>query len=134
MNDPSCSSASDNSEAPQDNVVNPRPRNIEITALKHVNIDGQRKLLVRAHVTTPSNTTGCERRVPVKIQIKRAGEWVTKKSGLTNRRARYRVYLRDLETGYRAVATRFQASVPGQPNQTDDCFKAVDIRRHRHLQ
>lgn len=102
--------------------------------MKHVTVGGKNKpaLLIKGIVNAPSGITRCEKQVPVKVQIRAGGEWITRKSDTTNNNAVFKVLIRDVQAKYRAVATKFQSVNPNRSNEIDECLKAADKRRHNH--
>ena len=144
--DPGCESAADDSEAPFNEPEPTRERvsrTVNIKKDKHVQISPKnRALMIKGVVNVPGvdNHTRdlCGGNVPVKIQLRAGGEWITRKSDTTggnfnNRQGGYvfKVLIRDVAGRYRAVATKFQISDP-DTNRELTCLKAQDTRRHRH--
>ena len=132
--DPSCDSATDDTEAPQDEVVTQHARTLSIDAARHVRLPGKSKpaLLIKGQVLASDGFNECASEVPVKIQIRAGGEWVTRKSDTTNDNGVFKVLVRDVAARYRAVAPKFQIADTSNPNQIDECLKAKDTIRHGH--
>ena len=137
-NDPGCASADDNTEAgggtppPGGDPEKVRhARTIQITGFDHVKIPGKkgRGLIVAGRVAAPGFAQ-CKQAVPVKIQIRVGGRWITRKSDVTNNRGVFRVLIRDVEARYRAVATKYL--IPDEDNNLlHICQRAADTARHR---
>lgn len=80
----------------------------------------------------------CSSEVPVKLQKRRSGRWVTLKTTLTaandpNGDGRYvwKVKVRHRHGKYRAVAPRLRFNDQAA-NVVDICRRAAHIRRYRH--
>jgi adhesin/invasin len=131
--DPGCDSVDDDDET---DPAEPEPtfhsRTAKITKFRHITLPGKRKpaLKVRGTVTSP-DFESCATNVPVKVQIRAGGEWVTRKTDTTNSNGVWKVLIRDVRGKYRVVATRFQIEDPDQ-GTLDICRKARDVKRHRH--
>ena len=108
-------------------------RGVQITGFDHVKIPGKRStgLIVKGRVTTDSGFEGCSNAVPVKVQIRLGGEWITRKTDTTNNNGVFKVLIRDVKAKYRAVATKHQ--IDDEDNsRLHICQRASDVRRHRH--
>ena len=108
-------------------------RGVQITGFDHVKIPGKRStgLIVKGRVTTDSGFAGCSNAVPVKVQIRLGGEWITRKTDTTNNNGVFKVLIRDVKAKYRAVATKHQ--IDDEDNsRLHICQRASDVRRHRH--
>jgi hypothetical protein len=125
---------SDATEAPQDQVANFHARTVRLEPFRHVDIFSNKRdgLQIKGQVLANDGFEGCEAQVPVKVQIRAGREWVTRKTDTTNDNGIFKVLVRDFSGRYRAVATKFQISNPNNSNETDECLKARDIRRHQH--
>lgn len=133
--DPGCSDVNDNTENTED--TNPDPtvtthdRTIKITRFRHVDIGKARPaLLIKGRVTSP-DFESCAQAVPVKVQIRAGGEWITRKSDTTNDRGVFKILIRHVHAKYRAVATRYQIEDLDN-NNVDVCRRARHARRYRH--
>lgn len=107
-------------------------RTIKITRVRHVSLPGKNKpaLLIKGAVTSSSDRN-CATEVPVKVQVRAGGEWVTRKSDTTNGNGVFKVLIRDVAAKYRARATKFEVADPAD-NVVNICTKATALRRHRH--
>jgi hypothetical protein len=138
-NDPGCANGDDDTENTESTQPPPPPpteirreRTIEITRLRHVFLPGKNKpaLLVRGVVRAPT-LPECASEVPIKVQIRAGGTWITRKSDTTNSIGVFKVLIRDVAARYRAVAPKFQIEDTTN-NILNICLKANDVRRHRH--
>jgi len=73
----------------------------------------------------------CYQQVPVNIQRRINGRWVTKKTTTTNRRGRYAVEIFDQASRYRAIAPRHEI-LDEDARTLDICLKATKAKRHNH--
>ncbi|MDQ3783206.1 MAG: hypothetical protein M3349_09785 [Actinomycetota bacterium] len=107
-------------------------RTIRITRFRHVDLPNKDKpaLLVKGVVTAP-DFADCANNVPVKVQIRAGGEWVTRKADVTNNNGVFKVLFRDVAARYRARATRFEIADPAA-NLIHVCQKVTHARRHGH--
>jgi hypothetical protein len=79
----------------------------------------------------PDGFNACLRQVPVKVQIRLGGEFITRKSDTTNDNGVFRVLIRDIKARYRVTAVRHEvADVFNNDNHI--CQRARGARRHRH--
>jgi hypothetical protein len=130
-NDPQCDSQQDNVERSTKFVRH--SRTVEITRFRHIRLgNGKgRALLVAGRAAAPGYRT-CKDSVPVKIQIRAGGTWITRKSDTTNGRGGFKVLIRDIAAKYRAVLPKFRI-VNDVRDRVDVCLRAVSPgRRHRH--
>jgi hypothetical protein len=108
-------------------------RKARITNFRHIRLPGKRKpaLRVRGDVRVPDGFNACLRQVPVKVQIRLGGEFITRKSDTTNDNGVFRVLIRDIKARYRVTAVRHEvADVFNNDNHI--CQRARGARRHRH--
>lgn len=133
--DPGCTSIDDNTE--DSDQPGPEPvktfhdRTIKITKFRHVDIGKKRPaLLVKGRVTAPGYPD-CAQAVPVKVQIRAGGEWITRKSDSTNDRGVFKVLIRHVHKKYRAVANRYQIEDTDR-NTVDVCRRVRNAKRYRH--
>jgi hypothetical protein len=108
-------------------------RTARITNFRHISLPGKRRpaLRVRGDVRVTDGFDACRRQVPVKIQIRLGGEWITRKSDTTNDNGVFRVLIRDIQARYRVTAVRHEiADVFNNDNHI--CKRARGARRHRH--
>ena len=137
-NDQGCASIDDNTEdgggpGNQDDFTEVRrERDVEITRIAHVFLPGKDKpaLLIKGRVSAPGFAE-CASEVPIKVQIRAGGEWITRKSDTTSENGVFKVLIRDVQARYRAIAPRFE--IIDEPNETINiCVKAKDTQRHGH--
>ncbi|HET7482202.1 MAG TPA: hypothetical protein VFK89_05010, partial [Actinomycetota bacterium] len=83
----------------------------------------------RGHVE--SGFTQCVQQVPVKVQYRTAGTWVTRKSDTTNDRGVFKVLVRDTVGRYRAVAPVFHIT-DQQAGIDHVCDRAKSPRKRHH--
>jgi hypothetical protein len=133
--DPGCTSATDDSEDPfntDDPEEIPHARRISI---RFNDGTGARNngLVVFGRVRLGAGGTNndCIQQVPVNIQRRVNGRWVTKKSTDTNRRGRYAVEIFDQASRYRAVAPKVEI-LDEDLNQLHICQRTAKDKRHRH--
>lgn len=132
--DPGCVDNNDNSELP----VNEEPtkvRHDRRISIRFTDGTGARNngLVVfgRVRLGPEGTNEDCFRQVPVNVQRRINGRWVTKKTTTTNRRGRYAVEIFDQASRYRAVAPRHEI-LQEDLNELHVCLKAVKVKRHRH--
>jgi len=132
--DPSCTSTNDDTEGPANAAVELHSRTVQITALRHVKTASSQSdaLLVKGQVVTADGFEECSQAAPVKVQLRVAGQWVTRKSDVTNENGVFKVLVRDVKGRYRAQATKRQLQDPDGSDQLQECSKAKDSARHRH--
>lgn len=107
-------------------------RNVEITDFKHVKLKNKKKKALQVSGVVEAPSFGeCRQAVPIKVQLRADGEWVTRKSDFTNDRGRFKVLIRDVSGKYRAVATKVE-KVDEDTNTVNVCRRAADTARHRH--
>lgn len=112
-------------------TVDRHDRSLRITKMRHVRLNRKgRALLIKGEVSSP-DFSSCATQVPIKVQIRKGGEWLTRKSDTTNDRGVFKVLIRDVTGRYRAIATKFIVRDP-DANVTNVCRKAGDRKRHRH--
>jgi hypothetical protein len=113
-------------------TVNHHARKVTISGFDHVRLHhGKRHaLVVNGQVT--SNFGGCFDQVPVDIQIRLGGRWLTRKEGSTKPNGHYSILVRDVQAKYRALAPKV-ASTDTSTNVKDVCDKAKSRgKRHHH--
>jgi hypothetical protein len=132
--DDGCASIDDDTENSDgvDPTVNTHDRTVKITKFAHVKLPGKKRpaLKVRGVVNSP-DFESCAQTVPVKVQIRAGGSWVTRKSDTTNENGVFKVLIRDVKGKYRARATKYQIE-DTDTNTLDVCRKAGHVKRHRH--
>ncbi len=129
--DPGC--VDDDSELPVDPPVEPeRFRHDRRISIRFNDGTGARNngLVVFGRLRAP-NFPDCRSGVPVNVQRRVNGRWMTEKTTNTNRRGRYAVEIFDQASRYRAVARRTEI-VDLDLNRVDICRKAIKAKRHRH--
>ncbi|HEV2755534.1 MAG TPA: Ig-like domain-containing protein [Actinomycetota bacterium] len=130
--DPGCE---DGTEAPQNPPVFERTRHERRISIRFNDGTGARNngLVVFGRLRLGQDGTNpeCFQQVPVNVQRRINGRWVTKKTTTTNRRGRYAVEIFDQASRYRAVAPRHEI-VDDDLRTIDICLKAVKAKRHRH--
>ena len=75
-----------------------------------------------------SNLNDCVSEVPVKVQRRFNGRWVTRKETTTTENGRYAVEIRNLSSRYRAIASKYEVSQPD--GSIDVCRKARKGKRY----
>lgn len=136
--DPDCTSSDDTSETGPTTVTH--ERTVKIKRVRHVDLPGRRNpaLLIKGTVSANDGFTDCAKAVPVKVQLRAGGEWLTRKTDVTasndgNGDGAYvwKVLIRDVPGMYRAVAPLFQIN-DTTANEVHSCLKAKDRAPHRH--
>ena len=130
--DPSCTSELDDTEEPFDRpdpTKVPHDRRISIRFNDGTGARGN-GLVVFGRLRAP-DYPDCRKQMPVNVQRRVNGRWITKKTTTTNRRGRYAVEIFDQASRYRAVAPR-QEILEDDLNELHVCRKAVKAKRHRH--
>ncbi|MFN2587486.1 MAG: Ig-like domain-containing protein [Actinomycetota bacterium] len=129
--DPGCIDDNDNSELPV-NLPPTEVRHDRSISIRFQDGTGARNngLVVFGRVRAPG-FPDCRSAVPVNVQRRVSGRWVTKKTTTTNRRGRYAVEIFDQASRYRAVAPRFEI-LDEDLNELHICRKAIKVKRHRH--
>lgn len=125
--DPDCERYGDEEDgAIHEDVIH--DRTVNIGRFRHVEFPRYTGLMVKGLVRAEESR--CAVRVPVKIQIRDDGRWITWKTDTTNSEGRFKVIVRDLPERFRASASwhRFEPD----PDSQQHCRPAQDIRRHRH--
>ena len=138
--DPGCDTATDDSEAPfneppiPDPTVTLHPRRVSIKFAGDTGKNGRLMVVSgRLRLADDSdNFQDCIKRMPINVQRRVNGNWVTKKSTDTNGQGRYAVEITDLAGKYRAKAPR-QVINDVDANHKDVCQKAVKVRRRARL-
>ena len=132
--DPGCTSTTDDVEAPSDPAVAEHTRTVQITALRHVQVSGSNNtaLMVKGQVSANDGLAECTQSVPVKVQLRLEGEWITRKSDVTNEQGIFKILIRDLRGRYRAQAVKKQLADPAGSDQVQRCIKAKAVKRHQH--
>jgi len=133
--DPGCVDQNDDSELPFNEPDEPPTKVVHERRISMRFTDGTGKnnngLVVFGRVRVLDDFTACYQQVPVNIQRRVNGRWVTKKSTDTNRRGRYAVEIFDQASKYRAIAVR-HAFIDEDVNEKHICQRAVKAKRHRH--
>jgi hypothetical protein len=131
-NDAGCSDINDNTEnSDQPGETITHARNATLGGFKHIKLPGKKKpaLRVKGTVNAP-DYADCEAFVPVKVQLRASGEWITRKTDVTNENGVWKVLIRDVKGRYRVTATRFE--IVDNANNIHVCQRARDEARHRH--
>ncbi len=129
--DENCDGRNDDSEAAPNRDFH--GRRARITRFRHIRLPGTRgrALLVRGRVRVNDGFNECRSEVPVKVQIRAGGEWITRKSDTTNVRGGFKVLIRHIHAKYRAVAPKFRITNQAR-NEIEVCRKAISRpKRHR---
>ena len=106
-------------------------RSVNIDTVKHVKLNRrQRALMIRGTVNSP-DFESCASEVPIKVQIRKGGTWLTRKSDTTTENGVFKVLIRDITGRYRAIAPKYTIEDTSN-NSTDICARAADNTRHRH--
>jgi len=131
--DPGCTSEDDDSEDPFNQPPLERVPHERSISIRFTDGTGARNngLVVFGRVRVGDGFNDCMRQVPINIQRRVNGRWVTKKATDTNRRGRYAVEIFDQASRYRAVAVR-HAIEDLDAGQKHVCLRAVKEKRHRH--
>ena len=122
--DPNCEGRFDDSEAPP--TRNRHDRQANINEFKHVRLPeaNDDALLVKGKVTVDDGYGPCRNSVPVKVQIRAGGEWITRKSDTTNAFGGFKVLIRDIAAKYRAFAPKHELANQAR-NEVEVCRKAA---------
>jgi hypothetical protein len=131
--DVNCDSAGDQSEAAP--VKTHHARSAKIRRFRHIRLPGSKHaaLLVKGNVTVNDGYSACRNSIPVKVQIRAGGEWITRKSDTTDQFGTFKVLIRDIAAKYRVVAPKFLLANQSR-NEVDVCGRAQSpTRRHRHV-
>lgn len=127
-------------DAPPEPTVVRHSRDVRIKGFRHIPRPNKPRpaLRVKGWVRTNDGYDRCSSEVPVKLQIRRSGRWVTLKSTVTaatdpNNDGRYvwKMRVRHRHGKYRAVAPRLRFN-DQDVNEVHICRRAVDVRRYRH--
>ncbi len=125
---------------PPDPTVERHPRSVKIKGFRHVPRPNKPRpgLRVKGWVRTDDGYDRCSSEVPVKLQVRRSGRWVTLKTTLSaatdpNGDGRYvwKLRVRHRHGKYRAVAPRLRFN-DQDANEIHVCRRATDIRRYQH--
>lgn len=129
--DPGCDDAADDDES-NEPVVTQHSRTAEITNFKHIDLPGKKKpaLMVKGRVTVDDGFDACANQVPVKVQIRASGEWITRKTDSTNENGVFKVLVRHVHAKYRVVAPAIDLA--DEHGDIDQCLKASDGARYDH--
>ncbi len=130
--DPGCVDINDNTEnSDQPGETFFHARTAEISSFKHIKLPGKKKpaLRVKGTVDAP-DYADCEAFVPVKVQLRASGEWITRKTDVTNENGVWKVLIRDVKGRYRVTATKFE--IVDNANNINVCQRARDEARHTH--
>lgn len=129
--DPGCENAADDDEG-NEPLVRDHSRTAEITRFKHIALPGKDKpaLMVKGVVTVDDGFSACANQVPVKVQIRASGEWITRKTDSTNENGVFKVLIRHVHAKYRVVAPRIE--LPDEHGDIDRCLKAKDTAVYDH--
>jgi len=129
--DPGCTSPQDQTEAPnptQPPTVTRHDRSAKVNGFEHVSVPTKKRprLEVKATVRHDDahNFAGCQADVPVNIQIRAEGRWITRKTASTNNRGVVKVLIEDIPAKYRAKAPRIEVQ-DQSANRVDVCRRAV---------
>ena len=126
--DPDCTRYGDDQEASGVKEDDWHDRYLALKPFRHEEFPRYQGLVIRGLVR--SEKSRCVAKIPVKIQVRDDGHWVTWKTDTTTQSGFFRVIVRDLPGRFRAVATRrlFEQESGTQAG----CRRAQDIRRHHH--
>ncbi|HEX2196274.1 MAG TPA: Ig-like domain-containing protein, partial [Actinomycetota bacterium] len=126
--DPGCLDDADGSELP----VNETTEHVRTISMRFDDPEGGggKRLVVFGRLRA-RGFSDCRKQMPVNVQRRVNGRWITKKTTTTNGKGRYAVEIFDLASRYRAVAPRTEV-VDEDLSHIDICRRAVKAKRHRH--
>lgn len=125
---------------PPEPTVERHARDVRIKRFRHIPRPNKPRpaLRVKGWVRTNDGYDRCSAEVPVKLQIRRSGTWVTRKTTLTKAtdpngdgRYNWKMRVRHKHGKYRAIATRVRFN-DQDANEIHICRRAVHVRRYRH--